>query len=74
MIQNQEMKLSGESTGQIILLASIIDRLSLSGWAENQRRAKRGATAESRFCELMSERNRTTVYKTGEDFEKLERN
>ena len=66
-----KMKLSGaKAPSEIILLASIIDRLSVLVWMQTKDAQKGRNRPKSLMSLLFPKETKTTVYKTGEDFEK----
>lgn len=66
-----KMKLSGaKAPSEIILLASIIDRLSVLVWMQTKDAQKGRNRPKSLMSLLFPKETKATVYKTGEDFEK----
>ena len=66
-----KMKLSGaKAPSEIILLASIIDRLSVLVWMQTKDAQKGRNRPKSLMISLFPKETKATVYKTGEDFEK----
>ena len=66
-----KMKLSGaKAPAEIILLASIIDRLSVLVWMQTKDAQKGRNRPKSLMSLLFPKETKATVYKTGEDFEK----
>ncbi len=66
-----KMKLSGaKAPSEIILLASIIDRLSVLVWMQTKD-AQKGRNRPKSLLDIMyPKETNNTVYRTGEDFEK----
>jgi len=66
-----KMKLSGaKAPAEIILLASIIDRLSVLVWMQTKD-AQKGRNRPKSLLDIMyPKETNNTVYRTGEDFEK----